>query len=103
MSVRSSSHRSADLRNDARLLIEGASDHHGRLEALAALAERDARHAEAAVAQIADLNVNEIRDVLVEQLQRSAARASAAKRLTEGAYEQHAAARQLLVRLGGED
>jgi CheY-like chemotaxis protein len=91
-----------DLRHQARLLIEQAGDHEGQLETLVTEAERDRRHAEAAVSHAGDdLSLDEMRRLLVAHLQRSAAGSAAAKRILLGAHRQHAAARRLLAHLDG--
>jgi two-component system cell cycle response regulator DivK len=102
MSLRSPSERLADVRDYARLLIERTGDQEGELEALAALAERDMRDAEAAASLAADLDVHQVRDLLAAQLQRSVAGAATARRLCVSAHQQHAAARQLLTQLDGD-
>ena len=103
MSLRFPSEQLADLCRDARLLTERAGDQEGQLEALVAAADRDMRHAEAAVSHAADdLDVDEVRHLLSAQLERSAAGAAAAKRLLAAAHQQHAAARRLLANLDGD-
>jgi PleD family two-component response regulator len=103
MSLRFPSEQLADLRHDARLLIERASDHEGQLEAVVAATEQDTRHAEAAASHAADdLDVDEVRHLLSAQLERSAAGAAAVKRLLAGAHQQHAAACRLLAHLDGD-
>ena len=102
MSSRSPSERLADLRDDARLLLEHAGDQEAELEALAAAAECDVRHAEAAVSHSADLGMDAVRHLLCEQLQRSEASAVAARRLCVGAHRQHAAARRFLGDVDGD-
>ena len=100
MSLPFPSKQLTDLRHDARRLIERAGDQEGQLETFVAEAERDRRHAEAAVAHAADdLDVDEVRYLLSAQLQRSAAGAAAAGRLLIGAHQQHAAASRLLADL----
>ena len=103
MSLRPSSfERLAYLRDDARLLIEGAGDQERQLEALADSAEQEMRHAEAAVSHATDLDVDQVRHMLSAQLQRIVAGVATARRLCLGAHEQHAAARQLLAHLGAD-
>jgi CheY-like chemotaxis protein len=103
MSLRSSpSERLACLRHDARVLIERAGDQECQLEALAASAEQEMRHAEAAVSHATDLDVDQVRHLLSAQLQRIVAGVATARRLCLGAHEQHAAAGQLLAHLGGD-
>jgi CheY-like chemotaxis protein len=103
VSLRFTSEHLADLRHDARLLTERVDDQKGRLEAFAAAAERDMRHAQAAASHAADdLDVHEARHLLSVQLERSAAGAAAARRLLAGAHQQHAAARRLLAHLDGD-
>ena len=92
-----------DLRHEARLLIEQTCDQEGQLETFLAEAERDARHAEAAVSHAADdLSVDEIRRLLAAHLQRSVAGAAAAKRILLGAHRQNTAARRFLSYLDNE-
>ena len=100
-SPRSPSERLANLCLDARLLIEQAGDHEAQLEALVAAAERDTRHAEAAVSHSAHLGMDEVQHLLSQQLQRSSAGAVAARRICVGAHQQHAAAQRLLAHLEG--
>ena len=90
------------LRHDAELLLEGAGDQEGQLEALVAAADGDLRQAEAALSRAADdLDAGDVRRLLSGQLERSAARAAAAKRLLAGAHQQHAAACRLVSGLNG--
>jgi len=100
-SPRSPSERLANLCLDARLLIEQAGDHEAQLEALVAAAERDTRHAEAAVSHSPHLGMDEVQHLLSQQLQRSSAGAVAARRICVGAHQQHAAAQRLLAHLEG--
>lgn len=103
MSLQFASEQLADLRHDARLLTERAAEQEGQLEAFVAAAERDMRHAEAAVSHAADdPDVDEVRHLLSAQLGRSAVRAAAAKRVLAGAHQQNAAARRLLAHLDGD-
>ena len=103
MSLRFASEQLKDLRSDARLFIERTGDQEGLLEAFVAAAERDMRHAEAAVSHAADdLDIDEVRHLLSAQLERSAAGAAAARRLLAGAHRQHAAACRLLEHLDGD-
>lgn len=103
MPSRSSSERLANARRDAELLLERAGDQEGQLEALVAAAEGDLRYAEAAVSHAADrLNVDEVRDLLSAQLERSAAGTAGVRRLLAGAHQQHAEARRLLAQLTGD-
>jgi len=100
MSSRFAFERLADVRHDAQLLIERASDQESQLEALVAASEGDLRHAEAAVSHAADhLDVDHVRHLLSAQFERNLAGAALAKRLLAGAHEQHAGARQLLADL----
>lgn len=99
MSLRFTSEQLADLRHDARILIERAGDQEGQLEALVVAAERDIRQAEAAVSHSTDLDLDEIRHLLSAQLQRSTAGAATVRQLCVGAHQQHAAARRLLAHL----
>jgi two-component system, cell cycle response regulator DivK len=100
MSLRSPSEQLADLRDDARLLIERTVDQQAQLEALVASAESDVRQAEAALFQARD--VDEVRRLLSAQLHRSEAGAATARRLWASGRQQHAAARQLLAHLGDD-
>jgi two-component system cell cycle response regulator DivK len=94
------SERLADVRQDAQLLIERAGDHEGQLAALVAAAEGDVLHAEAAVSHLADhLDVDDVRALLAQQLERTAAGAVAARHLLAAAHQQHVAAGRLLVHL----
>jgi two-component system, cell cycle response regulator DivK len=97
----SPSDRLVDLRHDAQLLIERTCDQEGQLAALAASAERDLRDAEDAVLHLADMDEDQVRDLLAAQLQRSVQGAAVAWRLSAGAQQQHAVARRLLKHLGG--
>jgi hypothetical protein len=99
MSLRSPSGQLADLRADAQLLIEQAGDQEEQLEALLALAERDLRHAKAALSGATGLDVDPVRSLLSAELRRSTAAAATASRLSLRAHLQHAAARQLLAHL----
>jgi two-component system, cell cycle response regulator DivK len=99
MSNRFTSEQLADLRHDARILIERAGDQEGQLEALVTATERDIRQAEAAVSHSTDLDLDEIRHLLSAQLQRSTAGAATVRRLCVDAHQQHAAARRLLAHL----
>jgi hypothetical protein len=101
MSPRSPSERLADLRYDARLLLEQTGDQEASLEALVAAAERDIRQSEAALSHSTDLGMDEVQHLLSEPLQRSAAAAVAARRLRASAQQQHAAARGWLARVDG--
>jgi two-component system, cell cycle response regulator DivK len=102
MSLRFPSEQLADFRHDARVLIERTADQEGQLEALAASAERDVQHAEAALSHAAACDVNQLRHLLAAQLQRSAAGAETVRRLCVGAQQQHAAVRQLLAHFEGD-
>jgi CheY-like chemotaxis protein len=100
MSLRSHSEQLADLRDDARLLIERTGDQQVQLEAFVASAESDVRQAEAALFQARD--ADEVRRLLSAQLHRSEAGAATARRLCVSARQQHAAACQLLAHLGDD-
>src|SRR5687767_11425977 len=90
----------AALRHDAHVLIQRATDHEGRLEALVSATEGDLRYAEAAASNAADLlDVADIRYLLAAQFERSAAGAAAVRHLLAGAHQQHVAADRLLMRL----
>jgi two-component system, cell cycle response regulator DivK len=100
MSPRFASERLADVRQDAQLLIEHAGDQEGQLEAFVAAAEEDLRHAESAVSHADEVaDADEVRRLLCAQLARSAASATAAKRLLACAHQQQAAAQRLLAHL----
>lgn len=100
MSLWFASEQLAHLCHDARRLTDRAGDQASQLEAFVAAAERDMRHAEAAVSHAGhDVDVDEARRLLSAQLERSAAGAAAAKRLLAGAHQQHAAACRLLADL----
>lgn len=91
------------LLHDARLFTERSGDQEDQLEALVAAAERDVRQAGAAVSRAAgDVPVDELRHLLSEQLERSAAGAAAARRLLAVARHQHAAACRFLAHLDGD-
>lgn len=101
MPSRLPSEQLADLRRDARLLADRASDQEGELETFVATAEQEMRYAEAATSHAADdLDVDEVRDLLAAQLERISAGTATARRLLASAHRQHAAARRLLARLG---
>ena len=102
MALRSPSGQPADLRDDAQLLVEQAGDQEEQLDDLVATAERDLRHAKAAISDATDLNVDQVRYLLSAELQRSATAAAAAERLSVAAHLQHLAARQLLARVAGD-
>jgi two-component system, cell cycle response regulator DivK len=102
MSLRFPSVRLVDVRHDAQLLVERTWDQEGLLETLAASAERDVRDAEDAVSHLADMDDDQVRDLLAAQLQRSAAGAATARRLCVGAHQQHAVARRVLQYLRGD-
>src|SRR5690242_8562450 len=100
MSPRLSPERLADLREDAQRLIEQTHDHASAVGALVAATERDTREAMAATAHLGDPGID-LRDLLFQQVQRSAAGAAAARRLWVGANQQDAAARRLLPHVDG--
>jgi CheY-like chemotaxis protein len=102
MSLRFPPDQFADFRDDAQLLIRGTGDHEGQLEALVAASDGDVRHAKAAISHAADLDLDDVRHLLVAQLQRSAASAATARRLCASAHQQHAAACRLMKHLGGD-
>jgi len=101
MSLQFASHQLADLRHDAQLLSERAADQESQLEAWVATAEGDLRHDEA-VASHRSLDTDEVRHLLSAQLERSAARAAAARQLLAGAQQQNRAARRVLAHLRGD-
>jgi two-component system cell cycle response regulator DivK len=102
VSLRFASEQLADLRHDTQLLIDGAGEQEGQLDAFVAATERDVRSAEAAVTHAAHhVHVDEVRQLLSAQLERSAAGAATTKRLLAGAHRQHAAACRLLALLDG--
>jgi two-component system, cell cycle response regulator DivK len=102
MSLRSPSEQLADLRHDARLLLEQTADHERQHDALVASAERDVRQAEAALFRASTADPNQLRHLLAVHLQRSAASAATARRLCANAHAQHAAVRQLLAHVADE-
>lgn len=104
MSLQFPSERLAGLRHNAQLLIERAGNQERQLETFVAVAEQDRRHAEAAILHATDhVDVDEVRQLLAAQLQRSAAGAKAARQLLAGAHRQHFAARRLLTHLDSDD
>ena len=102
MSPQPSSEQLAALRRDAQLLLEQTSVQEDQLKALAASAERDVRHAEAALAHAPDAVLGHVQNLLAAQVQRSTAEAEAARRLCVGAHQQQTAARRLLAHLTGD-
>jgi CheY-like chemotaxis protein len=103
MSPPSPSEQLARLHDNARLLTDHAREQEAELEALVASAERDVRQAESALSRAGDRGVDEVRHLLSAQLQRSVADAASARRLCDGAHQQHAAACRLLASLGSDD
>ena len=99
MSLRFPSGHLAIVRRDAQRFIQRAGNHESQLEALVAAAEGDLRHAETARSEAADADVDQLRNMLFAQAERSAAGAAMAKRLCASAHEQHGAARRFLVHL----
>jgi two-component system cell cycle response regulator DivK len=99
MSLRFPSGHLAIVRRDAQRFIQRAENHESQLEALVAAAEGDLRHAETARSEAADADVDQLRNMLFAQAERSAAGAAMAKRLCASAHEQHGAARRFLVHL----
>ena len=103
MSLPIASEQLADLRHAAQLLIEGAGDQEGQLEAFVAAAEAELRQAEMSLSHAADdLDVDEIRLLLSAQVQRAATAAAAAGRLLAGAHRQHPAACRLPQHLAAD-
>ena len=99
MSLRFPSGHLAIVRRDAQRFIQRAENHESQLEALVAAAEGDLRHAETARSEASDADVDQLRNMLFAQAERSAAGAAMAKRLCASAHEQHGAARRFLVHL----
>jgi CheY-like chemotaxis protein len=99
MSPQFSARQFSDLRDDVQQVVESARDQESDIQALATAAQRDIRHAEAALSRTRGLPVDQLREVLDAQLQRSVADAAAARQLCVHAREQHDAARRLLTRL----
>jgi len=102
MSLRFHSDRLALVRRDAQRFIQRAGNHESQLEALVAAAEGDLRRAETAKSGAADADVDQLRNMLSAQAERSAAGAAMARRLCASAHEQHCAARRFLVHLGAD-
>jgi two-component system, cell cycle response regulator DivK len=102
MSLGFSSGHLAIVRRDAQRFVQRAGNHESQLEALVAAAEGDLRHAETARLEAADADVDQLRNMLFAQAERSAAGAAMAKRLCATAHEQHGAARRFLVHLGAD-
>ena len=89
----------AHIRDDARSLVERASDHEDHLEALVAEAEAVLEEAELQLSQMLDRtasSIEELRNLLRLQLHRSVDGAHWARRLLVDAREQRVAAAQLL-------
>lgn len=104
MSLGFSPQRVDGLRFDAKWLVERLRDQEAQLEMFVASAEGDSRQAEAAVSLDASALVpHEVRHLLVSQLERRIATASAGSRLLVETRQQHAAARHLLHRVDGGD
>jgi CheY-like chemotaxis protein len=102
MSLGSSSPQFAALRHHAQLLVERTRRQEDDFSALVASAERDVRHAETVLSHAGDADLDQVRKMLSAQVERIAASAATARRLCVGAHEPHAAARQLLVDLDGD-
>ena len=90
-----------DLRSHARQLVERTRRHEGQLKALVASAERDVRHAEAALSHAMDMDGDQLRKLLCAQARQSAESAAYARQLRASARQQSAAARRLLAPLEG--
>jgi CheY-like chemotaxis protein len=100
MSGQFSSKQLADLRDDARQLVDLARDHEADMEALAALAQTSIRQAEAVLSRTRmTARLDELRNMLDAQLQRSVTAVAKANQLCVCARDQHDAARRLLTRL----
>jgi two-component system, cell cycle response regulator DivK len=86
------------LREHARILVQHAAHHRNDLEALAAAAEIEVRHAETALTHAldeADVSADELRGLLSSHLRQSLYDAETARQLCVGAGEQHVAASRL--------
>jgi len=101
MSVQLSAEQFADLRNDVERLVERAREHEADMEALAAAAISDVRHAESALSRTRHVPEDTRRALLEPYLHRYVAALDAARHFSVRAREQHDAACQLLTRLGG--
>jgi CheY-like chemotaxis protein len=102
MSVRFSSKQLADLRDDASQLADHARKHEADMAVLAASAEISIRLAEAMLSRTRrTVGLDDLRNVLDGQLQRSIASVATANQLRLQAREQHDEARRLLTRLDG--
>ena len=101
MSLRSHSAQLAAVRHSAQRLLDPSRRQEDLLSALVASAERDMRQAEAALARMGDGDLDQIRTMLSEQVERSAACATSARRICVSAQAQHAALCQLLLQLDG--
>jgi two-component system, cell cycle response regulator DivK len=102
MSLPLRSAQAAALRDETRVLVERASDHEQRLDALVEAIEAHMRHAEAALSDAleeTDVRLDHVRRVLRTQVQESRIGAAATRRLSSDAHEQHAAAVRLLTHL----
>jgi two-component system cell cycle response regulator DivK len=100
VSLRFAPDQLADLRDDARLLLEREGEQESQLEAFVAAAEREMPHAKSGVSHAADaLDGGQILHLLSAQLERIAAGAGAARRLLAGARQRRAVARRLLGHL----
>jgi two-component system, cell cycle response regulator DivK len=90
------------LRDEARTLVERASDHEHRLDALVEATEMHLRQAEAALSDSLDevhARVDHLRRVLSSRVEHSRDEAVATRELRAGAHEQHVAAIRLLTHL----
>ena len=99
MSVQLSAERFADIRNNVERMVERAREHQVDMEALAAVAISDVRHAEAALSRTRHVPEDPRRALLEPYLNRHVAALDAARQLSVRAREQHDATRQLLTRL----
>jgi two-component system cell cycle response regulator DivK len=92
----------AALRDEARILVQRASDHEHDLHALVAAAEMHVRHAEDALSDALEgtrRSVEHLRLFLPAVLQRSQAGVDSARQVYASAHEQHVAADVLLTHL----
>jgi CheY-like chemotaxis protein len=99
MSVQLSAERFGDIRNNVERMVERAREHEADMEALAAAAICDVRHAEAALSRTRHVPQDTRRALLEPFFHRHVAALDAARQLSVRAREQHDAARQLLRRL----
>lgn len=89
----------AQLYRKTLLLVEQTGAHRDDVDALVASAELDLKQAETAASAVSDADVAEVRHLLRGYVDRSAARADAARRLAASASDQHDAACRVLAAL----